>query len=258
MHFPDWMPKNIRFLFEQVIPASDFVVDRIESGAWSGPFWFAYGGLSQRVRNAFSSVVLLVGVDSHPTGPDTAVLLRVMYDAWLQLEFMAWPELSATRSARVGMYWQFSLVDNFAYYENLDRQRSAMGEGSRLRANAEDIERERRLVEEYRGKFENKKGKLRKYWYPGTLRDVARAVGRDTEYVSFVSLLSAATHASPAAHWKRGLWTTEFSAFFALMLQARAVVSTARLFEIPVPDRYAEILRVASNLDHMNRTVDHS
>jgi hypothetical protein len=155
----------------------------------------AIGLLLGRIVGAGNSLRVLREHAPHDFTFDGSMILRGIYDAMLQALFiLSNPQF---QEARASQYLDYSCVEKHKAIDLFDKSQTHLGHRiskSTRRANAEpEIEQEFQKV---RQQFESKDGKVRKQWHEGTLRDLAKDVGLESEYEILQKQLSGIVHSS--------------------------------------------------------------
>ncbi len=151
-----------------------------------------------RIRCALDSLRTLHGNARHDFRPDGMTLLRAMYDAHLQALYILADQKEA--DARAQLFIDFRWIEQRRMQELLERNPTRFAKTlfeSPKRAEGEAVREAN--YQKLRLKYLTKKGKDRADWYPGTLRELAEAVGLESEYEILQRLLSGAVHSSPSA-----------------------------------------------------------
>jgi hypothetical protein len=152
-----------------------------------------------RIVAAGNSLRVLNDNAPHDIAFDGAMILRGIYDAMLQaLYILKDPQHQNTRAED---YLDFFWIEKRNMQKRAVCSSTAFGKQmatSKLRAVAEPAtEHEYNRVYT---KFKNMKGpKTRDHWYKGSLRDLAKEVGLESEYELLQEQLSGAVHASAFA-----------------------------------------------------------
>ena len=132
--------------------------------------------ISGRIVGSGNSLAILHRDSPHDWTFDGASILRNIYDVMLQgLYIMADP---AKQDERAQLYLDFMDVERKRRIDLMDASGTNIAKyisGSPKRAEAEPAIEER--FDDVKVKFTTKKGKPRDTWYPGSLRDLAKASG---------------------------------------------------------------------------------
>jgi len=156
--------------------------------------------LMKRIVSGGNTLFILGQLSSpcseHDFALDGASILRGIYDAMLQALYILCDPPECEERAR--LYLDFYWVEWHEAVRLFDKSPTVLAakvKNSPKRPQGEPaIQKEFEQVE---SKFLTKKGGLRQAWYPGTLRNLAKHVGLDTEYELFQRQLSGAVHSSP-------------------------------------------------------------
>jgi hypothetical protein len=161
---------------------------------------------------------------------DAGALLRCMFDASLQAEFILHDP--AKQSERAALYFDFAHVERYKASQKAISHDNPLAE--RLRTSPHRAEGEKRLRERYdrvKSSFP-RRGKSgsgqRDKWYEESLSDLAKAVGREAEYDTFVALFSGCVHSSAFAVEAGPLVSPEYVMMFATKLAARVLNMNVR------------------------------
>ena len=157
-----------------------------------------------RLAGSWKSTVTLVKhhpeqEDLRAISNDCAVIQRCMYDAILQ---MRWIALGPNDSDKMGqLYLDFQIVENYKLMEIVLSQDDAM---SRRVANSplkdEGHPRLTRNYNKVKDQFPKSDGKgVRNHWYPGSLADLAKDLFASEEFTWFVRRNNSSVHTGPRA-----------------------------------------------------------
>lgn len=127
------------------------------------------------------------------------LILRALFDLSVQFEYMMQDGHAEERAALYLDYEHVSAWLRSQEWVSLPGQIGRYMRESPLRPSGEVRRRER--FERVRDRYVHSAGsdRMRPHWYEGSLRDLARAVGREDEYRTFYVLFSAWMHADPFA-----------------------------------------------------------
>jgi len=164
-------------------------------------------GLFTRIAGSWDSLCALVGTsrnDMHlqARAHDCAAILRCMYDAYIQLAYIA---VSPEEEQLGELYCEFVHVERFKVSTEAVKQENAM---ARMVANspmrAEGEPRNRREFDRVKHLYIKPKPKdaddTRGKWYRlSNLRQVAEKIGRGDDYVWFVKRYGSSVHSGPFA-----------------------------------------------------------
>lgn len=157
-----------------------------------------------RLAGSWRSIVTLV--KHHPEqddlrslSNDCAVILRCMYDAYLQ---MRWIAVGPNDPDEMGkLYLGFKVVERYKLVEIVVDEEDDMSEfvaSSRLLT-----QHRAKLGEDYesaKSNYPKSSGKgVRNHWYPGSLGDLARDLHAAEEYTWFVRMQNSGVHTGPRA-----------------------------------------------------------
>jgi len=127
---------------------------------------------------------------------DAASILRSIYDAMLQgLYIMVDPN---RRDGRAQLFLDFRDIERKRRIELLDASGTDLAK--RVRNSPKRPNAEREMEKRYmavKARYLNRKGKERNTWYSGSLRDLAKTVGLESEYELIQRFLSGVVHSSP-------------------------------------------------------------
>lgn len=172
------------------------IVTKLNAVQKPGPVAAAIEMIATRLAASGDSLAVLRSNSPHDYRFDAASILRTIYDVMLQgLYIMADP---AKREERAQLYLDFMWVERKRRLELMDSSGTDLAKrisGSPKRPNAEPAIEEQ--FEDVRVKYTSKKGKVRDNWYPGSLRDLAKAAELEAEYELMQKFLSGVVHSSP-------------------------------------------------------------
>jgi hypothetical protein len=155
-----------------------------------------------RVSNTWRSIETLW--HNMPDGDgfivDTGVLLRAMFDAYLQAQYIVHDPCDQGKRARD--YLDFEIVERYKIAKKLIAHDSPLS--NRLKGSPKLATSEKELVAEYervKGRYPDgkRKTKTRNTWYPGNLAALAHSIGKEVEYDFFVATLHGCVHSSAHA-----------------------------------------------------------
>jgi hypothetical protein len=201
-----------------------------------------------RLNCALESLTALDRFAKHDWRPDGMTLLRAMYDAHLQALYILQDPTKADERAQLFL--------DFRWIEQRRIQKIIEGNPTRLaqkllqspkRAEGE-AEREANY-QKLRPRFLTKDGKKdRGDWYPGTLRDIAVAVGLESEYEIIQKDLSGAVHSTPTLLLGGpSLSKPEHLLLLGWKLMYRVLGRIAAHHGVPLGRKHEEIIRDAMN-----------
>jgi hypothetical protein len=186
-----------------------------------------------RVANTWNSLRLLRrDAPADAVMVDAAVLLRCVFDAYLQADYIV--RDPAKRTERANLYFEFQHVERYKSQEKLFRHNNPLTEilGSSPRR-AEGQASTRAEFDRVKAAFLRKdKGSAssgkkvpdtRDQWYEGNLGQLAEAAGRKDEYDTFVYPFNGCVHSSSYAVSNRPPVPAEYLMQFASTLVARVV-----------------------------------
>lgn len=159
-----------------------------------------------RLANSWDSLCALVRTetgDRHfdSRANDCAVILRCMYDAFLQAAFVA---RGPDQDALGELYLGYSHIERHLLAKEVLRQENAMAKkikNSPMRVSAEprvQAEFEQRK-HSYLGNTKKPHGTVRKHWYEGNLCEIARKLGLEDEYVLLCKRFNSSVHSGAFA-----------------------------------------------------------
>jgi hypothetical protein len=163
-----------------------------------------------RVANTWRSIRTLRAHTSDGEGfmVDAGVLLRAMFDAYLQAEHIVYDP--ARQYDRAKAYLDFEHVERYKASARMTGHNHPISD--RLKSSPERPEGDKRLQENYdrvKSRFFVKKHRrngtvshgstTRDKWYSGDLRSIATALGQEAEYDYFVATFHGCVHSSAFA-----------------------------------------------------------
>ena len=162
-----------------------------------------------RVANTWRSIGTLWAntLDGEGFMVDAGALLRIMFDAYLQAEYIVYdPNVQRERAKD---YLDFEIVERYKLSERIpahDHPISRKFKSSPLRVKGEpalraeyDQVKARYYVERKKNGNTKRGPKTRNQWYPGTLRDIAKGIKKEAEYDYFVATFHGCVHSSALA-----------------------------------------------------------
>ena len=177
--------------------------------------------LHTKMTGTFNTVIHLCKTANHDCSDDFATLLRVMYDTLMQAIWILRDE--GKRIERGNMYLDYYWVQKFELIKLFDNNKTGLSEhvkDSELREGNEE-----KIIEEY-GRVKdryltNKGNKTRSNWYPGTLRELARENGFESEYEIMQRFLGGVVHSSPFSMVHGSIMDPKHTYLLAIHLQMR-------------------------------------
>ena len=139
------------------------------------------------------------GLLKNGQGYELPLIIRSLFELSVQFEY-----LMADPEPRAAMYLDFERVTKYHLEQSFLRLPGIIGRTLRKSpSRAEGERRNREAYEKVRVQFAVKHGSTRDrpHWYPGTLRQLAGASGREAEYDAIYRLYSAWAHGDP---WTAG------------------------------------------------------
>lgn len=157
-----------------------------------------------RLAGSWKSTVTLV--KHHPEqddlraiSNDCAVILRCMYDAFLQMRWVADGPNDPDKMGQ--LYLNFLPVENYQLMKIVLSQKDALSKrviNSPLKR--EGLPRSKENYNSVKDNYPNPNGKgVRKQWYPGSLAGLARDLGATEEYTWYVRRNNSSVHTGPRA-----------------------------------------------------------
>jgi hypothetical protein len=206
-----------------------------------------------RVSNTWRSIRTL---DQHTTdeeGPmlDAGALLRAMFDAYLQAEYIV-SDPSMARS-RANDYLDFEHVERYkrahkviSYdnpFANQLKSSPRRPEGEQRLQMEYDRVKHRFLVEKRKSDGTIKQGPgTRTNWYLGSLADIARSLGKIDEYDILLATFHGCVHSSALAVRKGPTVSREHILDWASTIAARVAQLSVRHNDLKISDFHAKIL----------------
>lgn len=253
------MEPNEQTIYEGTVRITEFVRSQVPQHGLEEAIAKASSLLSQRIVGALGSIYALRLSAGHSWSLDGMVILRSSYDATLQLVFMLHdPE---KRSERAELYLDFLWIERHNLRHRIDSSNTEVAEyvaSSSMRASGEEELDERLravgkqyltkkgrqdLTEEDQRYLTSPKAKYRSHWYPGGLRDLARAVGYGSEYELFHKDASASVHASPMPLRFGPTIRARNMILWASALGLRASEAVADTYGVALSDDHREFFR---------------
>jgi hypothetical protein len=216
-----------------------------------------------RVANTWNSLQLL-----HRGAPedfqsvfmvDAGVLLRCMFDAYLQADYIV--RDPAKRAERATLYLDFQHVEQYKAEEKLFRHKNPLtdilgssprrtGGQARTRAEFERVKCAFLRKDKGSARSLKKVPETRDQWYEGNLGQLAEAAGRKDEYDTFVYPFSGCVHSSSYAVSKGPPVTAEYLMQFASTLAARVVNINVQYNQLALGDDQAILEEMCKGVLH--------
>lgn len=157
-----------------------------------------------RLAGSWRSTVTLVKhhpeqYDLRTISNDCAVILRCMYEAFLQMRWIAFGPNDPDKMGQ--LYLGFEVVENFRLMEIVLSQDDKMSH--RVASSPRRTEGQARLREGYdkaKNDYPRRTGNgVRDHWYPGSLVNLARDLHATEEYTWLVRMNNSSVHTGPRA-----------------------------------------------------------
>lgn len=206
-----------------------------------------------RVANTWRSIRTLDKHTPDDEGPmlDAGTLLRAMFDAYLQAEYIASDEKVAVDRARD--YLDFEHVERYRRaqkvisYDNPFAE--ALKSSPRRPAGEKRLQQEydrvkaRYFVEKHRPDGTIQRGpRTRTNWFPGSLADIARSLGKSDEYDILLATFHGCVHSSSLAVQSGPTVSREHILQWASTIAARVARLSVRRNGIVLDDFHGRIL----------------
>lgn len=192
--------KDDRWFWQQNVNYATEIGRAIQKHVQSAtPVTRALEPFKNRIMCGLESIRALHHHAQHDFWPDGMTLLRAMYDAHLQALYILQNQAQADERAQ--LFLDYRWIEQYQMQAILERNptrlaRTLLQSPKRGTGEAARDANFRAL----RPKYLTRDGKkVRGNWYVGTLRDLARAVGLESEYEIFQKDMSGAVHSSPTA-----------------------------------------------------------
>ena len=172
------------------------VVAKLNGVKKLGPVAVAIEMIASRIVASGNSLAVLHNHSPHAWAFDGASVLRNIYDVMLQGLYIMVD--AAYRIERAQLYLDFMDVERMRRIKLMDASGTDIAKhvsGSPKRPEAEPAIKQRH--DAIKARFETKNKKLRDRWYPGNLRDLAKASSLEQEYELMQKFLSGVVHSSP-------------------------------------------------------------
>ncbi len=243
-----WSPDaTALYFYGQIAQALQLGWDEVFSKPSTSPLERALRALTLRTLNSWNSVSCLVLHGTHDSRLDCCAILRAAFDTYLQAAWIGVEESSQTQRAE--LYLDFLWVERSDLVGRIVPMQNSLG-----RRIAESPDREagetlnRDNLERVRSKYANKHNRLRSTWYPGSLRDLARDLGKLDEYQVFVHRHHGAVHSNPMATTQAPI-APPHAVFQAAFIASRTLVSTADALGICLSRDVDMVLRDLASRD---------
>jgi hypothetical protein len=191
-------------------------------------FW-----LLMRESNTWRSISLLRRYTPPEFGGaevvDVGTLLRAMFDAYLQADFIY--RNPSRRAERASQYLEFQHVERFTFSQKVLSHNNSLT--MLLNLSPKKAEGEKRVQQEYDRVKDTFKGTKYK-WYKGNLADLAAAAGQAAEYDTFAASFSGCVHSSALALTNGPLVPPDQVTFLATTFAARVAKINAEYNQINI------------------------
>ncbi|MFL6545082.1 MAG: DUF5677 domain-containing protein [Candidatus Udaeobacter sp.] len=156
-----------------------------------------------RVANSWRSIRTLRKYTPDKDGfmIDAGTIIRAMYDAYFQAEFVLCDRERSMQRAKD--YFEFEHVEKYKLFERILAHSNWIAERLKLSPKREAGQNEnKRQFERVKDRFplgKKQKDKTRSHWYPGNLTTVATDIGKTDEYDTMLALFNGSVHSSAFA-----------------------------------------------------------
>lgn len=200
-----------------------------------------------RVSNTWRSIRTLRNNTSDAEGfmIDAGTLLRAMYDAYFQAEYLVSdPSKSEERAAD---YFDFEHVEKYKSVERLMSHNNWVAQ--RLQSSSKRAEGEKenlRHFERVKKRFSTTKSpnKTRSHWYPGNLLELANIVKKADEYDTFLAIFNGCVHTSGFASKNGPPVSSQYVLEMASMITAKIARLNVAHNRIELTKDHQELLDV--------------
>jgi hypothetical protein len=206
-----------------------------------------------RVANTWCSIRTLRqhSPDEQVFMVDAGVLLRAMYDACFQAEYLVHD--ADRMDAQANDYLEYEHVERYKISRKVLSHDTQLAD--RLKSSAKRPEGEKRVLEEYdrvKDKYLVEKRQsdgtvkrgpgTRSTWYSGDLSTIAQSLGKRAEYDTFVAVFNGCVHSSAFAVHAGPIMSPEYVLTLASKIAARLVRLNVQHNRIDLGDFYGPIL----------------
>ena len=235
-------------LMKQVISQTN---DRIENDSVARALLF----FLVRVANTWRSIRTLQNNTPDEDGftVDAGTLLRAMFDAYIQAEYIVHDPCKADGRARD--YLDFEHVERFKSVTSVVKHDTPLS--NHLKASPKRPEGEKRLQQEYdrvKARYFVEKRRsdgtvklgpgTRNTWYARSLSEIARTVGKEVEYDTLLKNFHGCVHSSPMAVGRGPMVSAKHVLDWASTIVARVARLNIEHNRIELDDLYGRILDV--------------
>lgn len=229
------------------------VIQRFEEHSGSDEVSRALLYFLVRVSNTWRSIRTLW--ENTPDGEgfvvDAGVLLRAMFDAYLQAEYIV--HAPDAQGERAKAYLDFEIVERYKTATKLiahdsplsDKLKSspATATGEKALATEYDRVKDKYFVEKRQPDGTILRGpKTRNKWYTGDLSAIARSIGKEVEYDFFVATFHGCVHSSAFAVHKGLPMSPQYVLHWASTFAARVARINVRYNQIVLDDFRRQLL----------------
>lgn len=132
---------------------------------------------------------------------DAGTIIRAMYDAYFQAEFVTCDREQSIQ--RATDYFEFEHIEKYILFERILTHSNWIAERLKLSPKREVGQKEnKRQFERVKNRFplgKKQKDKTRSHWYPGNLAGVAKDIDKADEYDTILALFNSSVHSSAFA-----------------------------------------------------------
>ena len=199
-----------------------------------------------RVANTWQSIKTLrkYSPDDKLFMVDAAALLRAMLDACFQAEYIV--NDPDSKVARANDYLEYKHVERYKIFEKICKHDNWLSR--RLKSSTKRPEGEKKNLEEYnrvKHKFfvqQKRCDKTRNTWYSGSLFGIAKNLGKEAEYDTFIANFNGCVHSNALAVQDGPPMTAQHVLTFASNIAARVARLNVQHNHIDLGDVHSQIM----------------
>jgi hypothetical protein len=176
---------------------------------------------------------------------DAGSLLRAIMDAYIQAAYIVVD--TDQRQSRAADYFDFEHVERYESLKKFLRYENWLSD--RIKTSPRRAEGEGKARAEYdrvKARFQERNGRTRNHWYPGSLFALAGSINLKEEYDLILSKLHGCVHSSASATLHGPPISPEFILDWTSTYTARVAVLGVELCDIKLENLHVEMLNVLS------------
>lgn len=176
---------------------------------------------------------------------DSAALLRVMYDAYIQAKYIVVDP--AQKAERASLYIEYEHVERYLTESKIEKHDNILSKALKNSPNREAAKkRNKQQYDRVEHLFRSTSGRVRNQWYAAQFSQLAEAVGLEHEYDTFIKNYHGCMHSSVYAI-KNGPHSDEKLVYIiSNTLAARMLLLCIKENRFPIQKEVVKLLKIMS------------